>query len=169
MQASKLLFAAALAATCVLVGGIVAAQQGGRSAPSIVGVWRSAEVTTTGDNARTNTSPQPGFRIFTQRHYSMTAVTADKPRPELPPLGKATDKEIAAAFGPFIGEAGTYEIKGNEIHQRPIAAKVPNFMRSANVVVGRFKLEGDTLWITRKSDQDGPTKNPITVKWTRVE
>jgi Lipocalin-like domain len=158
-----------MATTTVLVGALVAAQQVGRSAPTLVGVWRVVEVTTTGDNARTISSPQPGIRIFTQRHYSFNAVTGDKPRPELPPPGKATDKQLADAFGPFIANTGTYDIKGDEIHHRPIAAKAPNAMQSGVVFLDTYKLDGDTLWMTQKSGANGPVKNPITTKWMRVE
>jgi hypothetical protein len=74
-------------------------------------------------NARKITSPQPSVRIFTQRHYSFNDVTGDKPRPELPvaPQPQATEKQLADAFGPFTGQAGTYEVSGNEITVRPVA------------------------------------------------
>ena len=166
---SKLLsVGAAAVVTILVVGGIAAAQQAGRSASSIVGVWRVVEITTTGENARTY-SAQPGQRIFTQRHYSVIAVTADKPRPELPPIDKATDKGLLDAWRAFGANAGTYEVKGNEIRFQALVAKNPNVMRPGNVLVETFKLDGDTLWLTAKSNQDGPVKNPNTLKLTRVE
>ena len=44
------------------------------------GVWQVTEATTTGDNASTNSSPQPSQYIFTKKHYSILAVTAKEPR-----------------------------------------------------------------------------------------
>ena len=161
---------AAVLGALVVFGSAMAAQQGGSSTPSIVGVWRIAEVTFTGPNARKITNPQPGLRIFTRRHYSFTAVTSDKPRAELPPPGKATDKQLADAFGPFQANAGTYEVKGNEITTRPTVAKAPNVMSGGNFATRTLKFEGnETVWITDKVSQDGPVANPTTFKMTRVE
>ena len=135
-----------------------------------IGVWRVAEETTTGPNGRKNTNPQPGVLIFTQRYYSVNEVTANAPRPELPPPDKRTDKQVADAFGPFTGQAGTYEIKGNELTYRPIAAKNPNVMRAGHFFVDTFRMEGNnTLWLTGKANNAGPIANPGTTKLTRLE
>jgi hypothetical protein len=42
--------------------------------------------------------------IFTGRYFSHNAVTSDAPRPELPPLGTLTDKQIADTAKPFLRE-----------------------------------------------------------------
>ena len=144
------------------------AQRG--NSPSIVGVWRVSEVTTTGPNAKKITSPQPGLRIFTQRHYSISEVTSEKPRAELPPQGQtATDKQMSDAFGPFTGQAGTYEIKGNELTVRATVAKSPNAMRAGSFITSTFVLEGNSLTITTKANATGPIANPTTIRYTRVE
>ena len=170
MLTKRLSTAVALAGTVLVVSVVVAlgAQQRSNSTPSIVGVWKLSETTTTGPNAKKVTSPQPGLRIYTRQHYSLTTVTSDKPRPELPEKG-ATDKQLADAFGPFAANAGTYEIKGNEITLKPVIAKNPAVMRAGNFLVGTFKLEGNTLWITSKSNASGPVANPTTEKYTRLE
>ena len=100
MLTKRLSTAVALAGTVLVVSVVVAlgAQQRSNSTPSIVGVWKLSETTTTGPNAKKVTSPQPGLRIYTRQHYSLTTVTSDKPRPELPEKG-ATDKQLADAFG----------------------------------------------------------------------
>ena len=127
-------FTKRLLTAAVLVGVVVGITQrsgfaqGGSSNSAVIGVWRVSEVTTTGPNGRKNTNPQPGVRIFTQRYYGIDEVTSNAPRPELPPPPKATDKQVAEAFGPFIGQAGTYEIKGNELTTKRIAAKNPGTM-----------------------------------------
>jgi hypothetical protein len=139
---------------------------------SIQGAWKVAEVTFTGPNARKMTSPQPSVRIFTQRHYSFNDVNGDKPRPELPaaPQPQATEKQLADAFGPFTGQAGTYEVSGHEITVRPVAAKSPNAMRAGAFNTSTFRFEGNnTLWLTSKANAAGPVANPTTLKLTRLE
>jgi hypothetical protein len=161
------LFAAVALGLVVVFAGTTLAQ-GASSTPTVVGVWRVSEVTYTGPNARTVTNPQPGIQIFTHRYYSVSRVTSDAPRPDLPAQG-ATDKQIAEAFAGFIGQSGTYEIKGNELTTRPIVAKGPPTMRPGTFFTNTFKLEGDTLWLVSKSDTSGPVANPTTTKLTRLE
>ena len=156
MLSKRVLAGGTLAAIALVSSVAVVARQG--NSPSIVGVWRVSEVTFTGPNARKLTNPQPGLRIFTQRHYSINEVTAEKSRPELPDApAQATDK------------AGTYEIRGNEITTRPIAAKSPNTMRPKNFNTSAIVLDGKTLTITPKSNQAGPIANPTTIRLTRIE
>jgi hypothetical protein len=152
---------------CVLVAlAVVVAQQ---KPGNIQGVWRVAEATFTGPNARTVKSPQPGIRIFTQRHYSINDVTTEKPRAEHPPQGQATDKELADAFGPYTGQAGTYELKGAEITLRVVSAKSPNAMRSGNFTTLTFRFDGEALVLTGKANAAGPIANPTTLRLTRIE
>jgi hypothetical protein len=169
---SKRLSTAVALAGAVLGGAsivvAVAGQQRGASSPKIVGVWKQSEVTYTGPNARKDPNPQPGLLIVTRQHFSAMEVFGDKPRPELPPANP-TDKQRADAFGQFTAQAGTYEIKGDEIIYRRIVAQSPNAMRAGNVNVATFKLEGDTLWLTPKAEGTVPVANPTTRKWTRLE
>lgn len=99
------------------------------AAASIVGVWRVSEVTLSGENPRTIANPEPGLQIFTRTHYSFTAVAYDRKRVDLPTDREPTEKEYAEAFGPFIAQAGTYELNGTAVTFRRIVAKVPNNMR----------------------------------------
>ena len=167
MSFRRLSVAAALVGVTAILGALLFAQ--GNSNPSIVGVWKVAERTYTGPNARKITSPQPGVRIFTQRHFSISEDTSDTLR-ELPVEG-ATDKQRADVSGPFTAQAGTYEIKGNEITQRRIAAKNPNNVRPEAFFINTFRFESkDThLWLTEKANQNGPIANPIIRKLTRLE
>ena len=166
MLSKRALAGGVLAAIAFVSSVAVVARQANSS--SIVGVWRVSEVTYTGLNARKVTSPQPGLRIFTQRHYSITEVTSDTARAVIPAQG-ATEKQMAEAFGPFTGQAGTYEIRGNELTTRPIAAKNPGTMRSGFFGRAMIAVDGKTLTITGKENADGPIANPTTVKLTRVE
>ena len=145
------------------------AQRGSASSP-VVGVWRVTEYTTTGPNGRKNTSPQPGVRIFTPHYYSTNFVTSDAPRPEVPTVDKRTDKDLVAAFGPFQAIAGSYEIRGDEILTKTTVAKNPATMRPGATINLTFRMEGkDTLWLTTRSNEDGPVANPMTFKLTRLE
>jgi hypothetical protein len=153
----------------VLVGiaQVVGIAQSGNAKSPVIGVWRSSEVITTGPNAGT-TAAQPGLIIFTPRYYSMDLVTSKGPRPELPQQG-ATDKQRADAFVFFTGNAGTYDIKGNELMTTIITAKNPNAMKKGSQVF-TFKMDGkNTLLLTQTSGLNGPEANPATIKLTRVE
>jgi hypothetical protein len=82
---------------------------------------------------------------------------------------KATADELRAAWGPFAAEAGTYEITGNLITMRPVAAKNPAAMAPGAFTTWSYRLEGKTLWVTAERNQKGPIANPVTVKCVRAE
>jgi len=137
---------------------------------AVQGVWKVTERTTTGQNAGTNKSPQPGYYIFTPKHYSIMFVSSTAPRPDLPAdASKATDKQIRDAWQPFTANSGTYEVKGSEITIRPLVAKNPNFMKPKNFQILTFRVDGNTLTVTLKANQDGPINDAATVKLMRVE
>ena len=173
MSTKRLLAAGVLVGALIGVAQIVSFAQRGSSDSAVIGVWRVSEVTFTGPNARKVTNPQPSVRIYTPRYYSIMDVTSDGPRPELP--SQATDKQraeaLAEAFGSFTANAGTYEIKGNEIASKRIVAKNPALMRDGGTLATHtFRMEGkDTLWLTIKTNLDGPIANPSTEKLTRLE
>ena len=159
--------------SCSLVGLFVTTIAGAAfaqpaSAPSVVGVWRVSEVMSGGPNPRPLTS-STGIVIFTERHYSISQVTSDKPRPDLPPKREATDKQRADAYEPFTGQAGTYEIHGNEMTVRPAVSMNPNLMRTGSFTIVTFVREGNTLNITFKADENGPLLNKISMKYTLIE
>src|SRR5689334_2379850 len=137
---------------------------------SIQGVWRIIEATTTGPGARTIAfTGRPNLTIITARHYSRVEVQADGPRPILADVAKASADELRAAWGPFVSEAGTYEVSGGSITMRPIASKNPAVMGPGVFITYSFKLEGDTLSLTQQRNQSGPFANPFTLKLVRVE
>ena len=137
----------------------------------IEGVWQTVEVTLTGPGARTITipEPRPNLMIATTKHYSRVEVQAEKPRPMLPEPAKASADELRAVWGPFVGEAGTYEVTGNVITMRPIAAKNPAAMVPGAFIAYSYKLDGDTIWVTQQRNQNGPFANPVTIKAVRIE
>ena len=135
-------------------------------------MWQAVEVTITGPGARTIVIPQPrpNLTIFTGRHYSQVHVDAEGPRPVLADVTKASADDLRAVWGPFVGEAGTYEVtNGSVITMRPIAAKNPAVMRPGSFITYSYKLDGDTMWVTEQRNQKGPFANPVTVKAARVE
>ena len=159
-----------LAALAVLLSvgyGDVAAQT---KPGTMQGVWRVVEVTITGPQARTITfTDRPNVTIITPRHYSRVEVQADAPRPVLADAAKATADELRATWGPFVAEAGTYDVKGDVITMRPIASKNPAVMGPGVFITYTFKLEGDTLSLTQQRNEKAAFANPVTFKLTRVE
>ena len=159
-----------LSVAMALLGVIVSAQSRSASPATLQGVWRVVEVRTTGPNASTNSSPQPGLYIFTAKHYSFLRVTADKPRPDQPQdPEKANSAELMAAWGPFFANSGTYELSDRTLTIRPLVAQNPRAMRSGSSPTFSYKIEGDTLWLTDESGIRGPIANPTTVKLARAE
>ena len=153
--------------------GLVAVQgTGAQSAPpSIQGVWRVVEATVTGPGARTIPfAERPNLTIITARHYSRVEVQADGPRAILTDVAKATADELRTVWGPFVAEAGTYEVaSGGVVTMRPIASKNPAVMGPGVFLTYSYKLDGNTLSLTQLRNQNGAFPSPFTLKLVRVE
>jgi hypothetical protein len=137
--------------------------------PSIRGAWQAVEVTMPGPGGRTIRNVQPNLTIITAKHYSRVEVHADTPRPTLTDVATASADDLRAAWGPFVAEAGTYEVSGNSLTMRPIVAKNPAAMDHGAYTTYSYKVAGDTLWVTYVSTDKGPVTNPPTIKAIRVE
>jgi hypothetical protein len=138
--------------------------------PSIEGVWRTVEVTTSGPAARTISSLQPNLAIITAKHYSRLEIHADGPRPSLSDAANATADELRQVWGPVVAEAGSYETsRGNVFTTRPEVAKNPAAMVAGSFTTYAYRLAGDTLWLTMQRNQQGPVPAPVTIKLVRVE
>ena len=175
---TKVLFAvimAGLLTSQAIAGQLVprsAEREGGSKRKSIQGVWQAVEVTITGPGARTIAipEPRPNLTIITARHYSRVEDQSERPRPIPTDVTKASGDELRAVWGPFVGEAGTYEVTtDNRITMRPIAAKNPAVMGPGVFITYSYRLDGDTMWVTQERNQNGPFANPVTVKVVRVE
>ncbi len=154
---------------------IVAATPGMTVTPSaqeahaLQGVWRTLEVVVPGAPARTF-RPESTLAIFHGRHYSRVEVHAEQPRPLLADQTSASADQLRATWGPFIGEAGTFELSGtNTITMQAAVAKNPAAMNNGATSVYTYRREGDVLTLTQVRTHAGPSANPITVKLTRVE
>jgi hypothetical protein len=158
---------AALSAGLIASQGMAAQSTRG----SIQGVWRVVEATITGPGTRTIPfAERPNMTIITARYYSRVEVQADGPRPILADVAKASADELRAVWGPFVSEAGTYELTpGSSITMRPIASKNPAVMGPGVFITYAYKLDGDTLSLTQQRNQNGPIANPFTLKLVRVE
>ena len=132
------------------------------------GVWQIVEVTTTGPNASTNRKPQPSLFIFTGNYYSRTSVTGNAPRTAPADMAKATAAELREVLR-FAANAGTYETKGGDIIFHPSVALGVAVMAPGSKVVSSFKVVGNTLTLTPKSNQNGPVANPTTAKLRRIQ
>jgi hypothetical protein len=157
----------------ILVVGLLTSQgiAGQAKGASIQGVWRVAEVTIAGPQARTiAVAERPHLTLLPARHYSRVEVQADGPRPSPADVTKASADELRAVWGPFVAEAGTYEVTtGNLITMRPIASKNPAVMGPGVFIAYSYKLDGDTMSMTQQRNQNGPFANPVTFKLVRVE
>jgi len=163
----RLLFAA-------LSAGLLTSQGSAQQQPargSIQGVWRIVEATISGPGARTIAfGDRPNLTIITARHYSRVEVQSDGPRPILADVAKASADELRAAWGPFVSEAGTYEVApGGVVTMRPIASKNPAVMGQGVFITYAYKLDGDTLSLTQQRNQNGLFANPFALKLMRVE
>jgi hypothetical protein len=158
-----------LAGVALLTGIEVA---GKSERESLQGVWQTAEVTLTGPGARTISipEPRPNLMIVTGKHYSRVEVHAEGPRPIPADVAKASADELRAVWGPFVGEAGTYEVTdGHVITMRPLAAKNPAAMVPGAFITYSYKLDGNTIRVTQQQNQNGPFTNPVTIKAVRIE
>ena len=152
----------------LLTAGTAAGQS---TSGSIQGVWQTVEVSFPGPTPRTISIPQPrpNLTIITAAHYSRVQVDSEGPRPTPADITKASADELRAVWGPFVGEAGTYEIsEGNVITMRPLVSKNPAAMTSGAFTTWSYKLEGNTVWVTARTNQKGPVDH-VTIKAVRVE
>ena len=73
-----------------------------------------------------------------------------------PPTQAPTAAELLAMWGPFVANAGTYDISGDSVTFRPMVAKMPEVMKPGNSATAQFKLEGDTLTLTLHIQPSNP-------------
>ncbi len=123
---------------------------------AVEGVWKSVHVTTAeGDFDAT----QPSILLFTAGHYASVAVRGREPRETFPE--EPTDEQRLAAWGRFFASAGTYEVRGNEIHTKVIVARNPNATAEQAEFSSTFEVDGDTMVRT--------FSNGVVVTYTRIE
>jgi len=119
----------------------------------VEGVWKAVHATdTNSEGTREIEITTPNLLIFTGGHYANLFVRGDVPRELLPQ--DPTDEQLLAAWRRFRGNAGTYDIMGNEITTKVIVAKSPNWTAEQGQDTSTFELDGDTMYRTW-SNPDG--------------
>jgi hypothetical protein len=108
-----------------------------------------------------------GIFIFSGKHYSMMAAGTE--RPDITDLSKATADDLRALYGPMVGNAGVYEIAGNQVTIRPVVAKIPVVMKPGAYEVYEFTIENNTLTLTQRRNVRGPVERGNVWTLTRVE
>jgi hypothetical protein len=133
------------------------------------GVWRTVEVvvaTPTPQRFR----PEATLAIFHGRHYSRVEVHAERPRSALKDVRAASADELRAVWGPFVGEAGTFELSGNNVvTMQAMVAKNPAAMTNGATSVFTYQRNGDTLILTQVRSPSGQSAIPVTITLVRVE
>ena len=113
--------------------------------------------------------PGATLAIFHGRHYSRVEVHAEGPRPVLKDSAAASADELRAGWGPFVGEAGTFELSGKTVTMQALVAKNPAAMTTGATSVYTYERSGDTLTLTQVRTHLGPTPAPVTITLARVE
>ena len=84
-----------------------------------------------GDAPRTF-RPEGTLVIFDGRHYSRVEVHTEQPRQPLVDPSIASADQLRAFWGPFVGEAGTLELRATDvIVMQATVAKNPSARRCA--------------------------------------
>lgn len=135
-------------------------------ASAVEGVWKTVHVTTTNaEGTQENETTQPSLTIFTGGHYATFRIGGGQEPRELLPED-ATEEQFNAALRRFNAAAGTYEVKGSEIHTKIMLHRNPNAMAEEREGSAPFEVDGDTLVRTFTNPNNG---NTFRVKYVRVE
>jgi hypothetical protein len=76
---------------------------------------------------------------------------------------------LRAAWSPFVGEAGTFDLNGNVVTMQALVAKNPAAMTYGATSAYTYQRNGDTLTLTQVRTHAGPTPAPVTIQLVRVE
>ena len=165
---SRILVSLSLLSAMLLVAG-VAMLTATDSRAAFQGVWRTAEVSVQGPTPQTF-KPAATLAIFHGTHYSRVEVHADRPRPILRELATASADELRAVWGPFVGEAGTFDVTPNNVvTMQAVVAKNPAALTNGATSVFTYQRSGDVLTLTQMRTASGPMAAPVTIKLVRIE
>jgi len=157
-----------LSAVAAMLIAVTAVRSTALAAPvPLEGVWRTVEVVI--PSSAQTFKPGATLAIFHGRHYSRVEVHADRARPMLADPAAASADELRAVWGPFVGEAGTFDLSGNVVTMQALVAKNPAAMMNGATSVYTYERSGDTLMLTQVRTHAGPVPAPVTIKLVRVE
>ena len=165
MHSNVLVAVTVLSAT--LLVATVSRLKASESREAFEGVWKTAEVVVPGPTPQAFRTPAT-LAIFHGQHYSRVEVHAEGARPVLKDPATASADELRAVWGPFLAEAGTFEVTGNNLTMQATVAKNPAAMMSGAMSVYTYQRNGDTLTLTQIRTPSGPSA-PVTIKLARVE
>src|SRR5262245_54984467 len=114
MTKHSLVLASLSVVSATMVLAMVVALSANDQRAALQGVWRTVEVVVPGVDPQTFRSPATQA-IFHGRHYSRVEVHAEHPRPMLKDPAVASADELRAVWGPFVAEAGTFEVSGKTV------------------------------------------------------
>ncbi|MEO5741673.1 MAG: hypothetical protein ABIS29_13880 [Vicinamibacterales bacterium] len=133
------------------------------------GVWRTVEVVVPGPTRQTFRSAS-ALAIFHGKHYSRVEVHVEGARPVLKNPATASADELRAVWGPFVAEAGTFDVTGtNVVTMQAMVAKNPAAMTTGATSVYTYQRSGGTLTLTQTRTPSGPSAVPVTITLVRVE
>ncbi len=157
------------AGVTVLIVATVVTRTADESRAAFEGVWRTVDVVVSGPTHQQTFRPGATLAIFHGRHYSRVEVHAEGPRPVLKDPAAASADELRAVWGPFVGEAGTFDLSGNVVTMQAHVAKNPAAMTKGATSVYTYQQNGDSLTLTQVRTHSGPSPAPVTIKLVRVE
>lgn len=152
----------------VLIAGTALQLTAAAPRAAFEGVWRTVEVVVQGPTHQVF-GPGATLAVFHGRHYSRVEVHADRARPMLVDPAAASADELRAVWGPFVAEAGTFDLSGNVVTMQALVAKNPAAMMNGATSAYTYERSGDTLTLTQVRTHAGPVPAPVTVKLVRVE
>jgi Lipocalin-like domain len=122
---------------------------------SIQGSWETIELKVTSKDSTKTSTPFRSILIFSDKFYSTTSASVDRPSwPTIPNGEKVSYENLSNAYQNFTSNAGHYEIKGDSIIYKIIVAKSPNYMNDIKTYSQAFTLQGDKL-ITLSTSASG--------------
>jgi hypothetical protein len=163
---SNILVAMTVLSATVLVA-TVSSLRASESREAFEGVWKTVEVVVPGPTPQTFRAAAT-LAIFHGKHYSRVEVHTEGARPLLKDPATASADELRAVWGPFVAEAGTFEVTGNNLTMQAMVAKNPAAMMSGATSAYSYQRNGDTLTLTQTRTPSGPSA-PVTIKLARVE
>ena len=154
--------------SATLLAATVSRLKASESREAFEGVWKTVEVVVPGPTPQTFKAAAT-VAIFHGKHYSRVEVHAEGDRPVLKNPATASADELRAVWGPFVAEAGTFEVTGNVVTMQATVAKNPAAMMSGATSVYTYQRSGDSLTLTQTRTPSGSSAVPVTVKLARVE
>jgi hypothetical protein len=110
---------------------------------------------------------QPGFRLFVDGHFAWVRVNGLRPRTQPTSTSSADFLRSVYETG-FIGQAGTYEVRGDTLVTYTAVHRSPDAMGEGKVNYWMIRMDGDTLYVSLVANESGRVDNVITGMYVRT-